>query len=41
LNGDFGRANREIGVPGENNNLFNPSYPVFEFVFAPGLLQST
>jgi hypothetical protein len=34
-------ANREIGVPGKNNNLFNPNYPVFEFVFAPGLLHST
>jgi hypothetical protein len=33
-------ANREIGVPRENNNLFNPSYPLFEFVFAPGLLQA-
>jgi hypothetical protein len=34
-------ANREIGVPRENNNLFNPNYPVFEFVFAPGLPQAS
>jgi hypothetical protein len=33
-------TNREIGVPGQINNLFNPTYPVFEFVFAPGLLQA-
>jgi hypothetical protein len=35
------RRGGEIGVPGQNNNLFNPSYPLFEFVLGPGLLQST
>ena len=46
---DPGNANLPIGArkapigrlafPGKNNNLFNPSYPVFEFVFGPGLLH--
>jgi len=33
-------ANQEIGVPRQSNNLFNRIYPLFEFVFAAGLLQA-
>jgi hypothetical protein len=33
-------ANQEIGVPRQSNNLFNRIYPLFEFVFATGLLQA-
>jgi hypothetical protein len=30
-----------MGVPGQSNNLFNPSDPLFEFVFALPLPQAT
>jgi hypothetical protein len=34
-------AIQENGVPGQSNNLFNLTHPLFEFVFAPALSQAT
>jgi hypothetical protein len=35
-----GNACREVGVPSQWKGLFNPSHPLFEFVFAPRALQA-
>jgi hypothetical protein len=36
----FPDANRQIGVPGQSNKLFNRHHPLFEFVFALPLPQA-